>query len=223
MKRKHALVLGATGATGQELVKILLKDPIFEKVSIFVRKKVDLKHEKLIIHVINFSKLVKYKDLVQGDVLFSALGTTLADAGSKDKQFLVDFSYQYDFAKIASDKNVSILSLVSSLGANENSLFFYTKIKGKLEQAVKLLNFDNIQIFQPPSLIRQPELMRSGEKIGVTFFNAISSFGIFSSFKPISVNVLAFKMIEESKLVKNNRITIYDPKKIVKPTILINT
>ena len=216
MNRKHALVIGATGATGQELVKILLKDPIFDKVSIFIRRKVDLKHEKLNIHVIDFTKLEKYKDLVRGDVLFSALGTTLADAGSKDKQFLVDFSYQYDFAKIASDNNVSLLSLVSSLGANENSLFFYTKIKGKLEQAVKLLNFDNIQIFQPPSLIRQPELMRSGEKIGVKFFNTICIFGIFNSFKPISVYVLSLKMIEESKHVKNNRITIYDPKNITK-------
>ena len=216
MKRKHALVLGATGATGQELVKILIRDPIFEIVSIFVSRKVDLVHEKLNIHVIDFTKLDKYRDLVRGDILFSALGTTLFDAGSKDKQFLVDFSYQYDFAKIASDNTVSVLALVSSHGANENSLFFYIKIKGKLEQAVKLLNFDNIQIFQPPYLIRQPELIRSGEKIGVKFFNTICSFGILSSFKPISVNVLAFKMIEESKLVKNNRITIYDPKNIVK-------
>lgn len=216
MKRKHALVLGATGATGQELVKLLLKDSIFEKVSIFVRRKVDLKHEKLNIHVIDFTKLDNYRKLVSGDVLFSALGTTLADAGSKENQYLVDFTYQYDFAKIASDNGVSTFSLISSLGANNNSLFFYTKIKGKLEQAVKLLNFENIQIFQPPSLIRQPELMRSAEKIGVKFFKTICSFGIMSSFKPIPVIDLASKMIEESKLVKNNRITIYDPKNIVK-------
>ena len=76
------------------------------------------------IHVIDFTELEKYRDLVRGDILFSALGTTFADAGSKDKQFLVDFSYQYDFAKIASENKVRMLSLVSSLGANENSLFF---------------------------------------------------------------------------------------------------
>ena len=216
MNKKHALVLGATGATGQELVKFLIQDPIFEKVTIFVRRKVDLKHKKLNIHVIDFTKLDNYRKLVSGDVLFSALGTTLADAGSKENQYLVDFSYQYDFAKIASDNKVSTLSLVSSLGADENSLFFYTKIKGKLEQAVKLLNFENIQIFQPPSLIRQPELMRSGEKIGVKFFKTICSLGILNTFKPISVNDLAFKMIEESKLVRNNRVTTYDPKSIMK-------
>ena len=216
MNKKHALILGASGATGQELVKILLEDPIFEKVSIFIRREIDLKHEKLNIHVIDFTKLEEYRDLVRGDVLFSALGTTLSDAGSRDKQFLVDFSYQYDFAKIASDNQVGTLSLVSSLGANENSPFFYTRIKGKLEQAVKLLNFNKIQIFQPPSLIRQSKLMRSGEKLGVKFFNTICSFGILSSFKPILVNILAFKMIEESKLAKNNRITIYDSKNILK-------
>ena len=213
----HALVLGATVATGQELVKFLIQDPIFEKVTIFVRRKVDLKHKKLNIHVIDFTKLDNYRKLVSGDVLFSALGTTLANAGSKENQYLVDFSYQYDFAKIASDNKVSTLSLVSSLGADENSLFFYTKIKGKLEQAVKLLNFKNIQIFQPPSLIRQPELMRSGEKIGVKFFKTICSLGFLNTFKPISVNDLAFKMIEESKLVRNNRVTTYDPKSIMKP------
>jgi uncharacterized protein YbjT (DUF2867 family) len=217
MNKKHALVLGATGATGQELVKFLIQDPIFEKVTIFVRRKVDLKHKKLNIHVIDFTKLDNYRKLVSGDVLFSALGTTLANAGSKENQYLVDFSYQYDFAKIASDNKVSTLSLVSSLGADENSLFFYTKIKGKLEQAVKLLSFKNIQIFQPPSLIRQPELMRSGEKIGVKFFKTICSLGILNTFKPISVNDLAFKMIEESKLVRNNRVTTYDPKSIMKP------
>lgn len=216
MNRKHALVLGATGATGQELVKFLLKDPIFEKVSIFVRRKVDLQHEKLNVHVIEFTKLENYRKLIIGDVLFSALGTTLADAGSKENQYLVDYTYQYEFAKIASDNGVSTLSLVSSLGANVNSLFFYTKIKGKLEHAVKLLNFENIQIFQPPSLIRQPELMRSGEKIAVKFFKSMCSFGIFSSFKPINVNDLAFGMVQESKLIKNSRITTYDPKNIVK-------
>ena len=215
MNKKRALVLGATGATGQELVKFLIQDPIFEKVTIFVRRKVDLKHKKLNIHVIDFTKLDNYRELISGDVLFSALGTTLANAGSKENQYLVDFSYQYDFAKIASDNKVSTLSLVSSLGADENSLFFYTKIKGKLEQAVKLLNFENIQIFQPPSLIRQPELMRSGEKIVVKFFKTICSLGIFNKFKPISVNDLAFKMIEESKLIRNNRVTTYDPKSIM--------
>ena len=72
----HALVLGASGATGQEIVKLLLEDSNFTKVSVFVRRKINIKHEKLIIHEINFSKLSQYNSLVNGDILFSSLGTT---------------------------------------------------------------------------------------------------------------------------------------------------
>ena len=103
MKRLKAIVLGATGATGQELVKLLLNDPNFSKVSIFVRKKPRIKHEKLTTYEIDFSRLNEYKGLINGDVIFSALGTTLSQAGSKTRQYLVDFNYQYEFAKIGSE------------------------------------------------------------------------------------------------------------------------
>ena len=85
----HALVLGASGATGQEIVKLLLEDSNFTKVSVFVRKEINIKHEKLIIHEINFSKLSQYNSLVNGDILFSSLGTTKKEAGGKNEQFLV--------------------------------------------------------------------------------------------------------------------------------------
>ena len=211
MNNRHALVLGASGATGQELVRLLLDDTNYDKVSIFVRRKVDLEHTKLNINVIDFSKLNEYKDLVKGDVLFSALGTTLKDAGSKDSQYLVDYTYQYEFAKMASNNGVSTYSLVSSLGANENTPFFYPKIKGKLEESVKQLDFKTIQIFQPPSLIRQPELMRSGEKVSVKLFQKLNNIGMLKSLKPMPVTVLASKMISESNTASPDRITIYKP------------
>jgi hypothetical protein len=211
MKNRHALVLGATGATGQELVKLLIEDSNYSKVSIFVRRKVDIDHKKLNVHVIDFSKLNEYKDFVKGDVLFSALGTTLKDAGSKDKQYLVDYTYPYEFAKMASKNGVNTFSLVSSLGANENSPFFYPKIKGKLEESVSLLDFKSIQIYQPPSLIRQPELMRSGEKVSVKLFQKLNSVGILKSLKPMPVSDLASKMINESHVIQKERIMIYKP------------
>ena len=124
MKKLHALVLGATGATGKEMVKLLLEDSNFSKVSLFVRKKIHLDHEKLTIHKIDFSILSEYNSLVKGDILFSALGTTKQEAGGKKEQFLVDYTYQYEFAKIASENSVSHYSLVSSIGANKHSFFF---------------------------------------------------------------------------------------------------
>ena len=212
MKKLHALVLGATGATGKEMVKLLLEDSNFSKVSIFVRRKIDIEHEKLIIHKINFSRLSEYNNLVDGDICFSALGTTIQEAGGQKEQFLVDYTYQYEFAKMASENGISHYSLVSSIGANKDSFFFYPRIKGALEESVKSLKFNKIQIFQPPSLIRQPELMRKGERISIKFLQGINKFGFLKSLKPLLVEELAMKIINESLLTQTEKITTYKSK-----------
>ena len=212
MKKLHALVLGASGATGRELVKLLLYDSNFSQVSIFVRTVPKISDEKLKIHKIDFAKLEEYKDLIKGDILFSALGTTKKEAGGKKEQYLVDYTYQYEFAKMASDNGVTNYSLVSSTGANSNSSFFYPKIKGELEESVKKLNFKKIDIFQPPMLIRQPDLMRSGEKSGIKFLNAVNKIGILKSQKPLNVKDLALKMIKEALNIREERITTFTTK-----------
>ena len=206
MKKLDALVIGATGATGQEIVSLLLEDDSFSSVSIFVRKDPNITHTKLKTYVIDFYKVEDYRELIKGDVLFSCLGTTLRTAGSKEKQYLVDYTYQYEFAKIASDNGVPIYSLVSSTGANENSPIFYPKIKGKLEEAIKKLPFKTIQIFQPPTLIRQKNLMRTGEKIGIKIFGFLNSFGILKSQKPLPVSTLAKVMVDHLKIKQKEKV-----------------
>jgi hypothetical protein len=209
MKKLDALVIGATGATGQEIVSLLVEDDDFDSVSIFVRKDPNITHTKLKTNVIDFSKLEEYRELIKGDVLFSCLGTTLQTAGSKEKQYLVDFTYQYEFAKAASDNGVPIYSLVSSTGANENAPIFYPKIKGKLEEAIKKLPFKTIQIFQPPTLIRQKNLRRTGEKIGILIFGVLNSFGILKSQKPLHVSKLAKVMVEQIKIKQKEKVNTF--------------
>ena len=174
MKKIRAIILGSTGATGQEILKLLLKNSDISEIVILVRRKIYLKHEKLKIYQIDFSNLSSYKKLIKGDIFISSLGTTLNDAGSKNNQFLIDYSYQYELAKIASENNVKHYTLISSIGANKNSIFYYLKIKGLLEYNIKKLNFRSIHIFQPPSLIRQPDLIRKGERISIFIFNLIN-------------------------------------------------
>lgn len=212
MKKLHALVLGASGATGQVLVKLLLEDSNFSKVSVFTRKTLTVEHQKLEKHKIDFSELEKYKSLITGDILFSAFGTTRKDAGSKDQQYLIDYTYQFEFAKMASENGVQHYALVSSTGANDKSFFFYPKIKGALEKSIKMLPFKTIQIFQPPTLIRQPELMRAVEKSAIKIFNRLNRIGLFKSQKPLDVGDLAKKMIFEALSENRESITTYNRK-----------
>jgi len=212
MENLHALVIGATGATGRELVNKLLIDDDFDQVSIFVRTAPNIKQQKLKINIIDFKELEKHKDIIKGDILFSALGTTKKDAGGKDQQYEIDYTYQYEFAKKAADNGVGQLSLVSSVGANAKSSFFYPKIKGALEEAVKKLDFKKIDIFQPPMLIRQPDLMRDGEKSGIKILNRLNKIGILKSQKPLAVEALAEKMLKIAKTPSKEKATTYRPK-----------
>ena len=106
MKEKTAIIIGATGLVGGALLDQLLDDPAYSSVVIFVRRSTEKQHPKLVEHVIDFAEPDSWKDLVKGDVLFSALGTTRKQAGSVAAQRIVDYDYQFQFAKIAAANGV---------------------------------------------------------------------------------------------------------------------
>jgi uncharacterized protein YbjT (DUF2867 family) len=214
MKKLKALVIGATGATGRELVNLLINDEDFDKVSIFVRKAPDLEHEKLKIHIIDFNEIIKHKELIKGDILFSSLGTTKKEAGGKQRQYIIDYTYQYEFAKIAAENGVDQLSLVSSIGANPKSFMFYPKMKGELESDVKKLKFKKIDIFQPPILIRQPEVIRKAEKKAISIIQKLNKLGILKSQQPLMVSNLAERMVKTVKTNSKEKVNTYLPKEI---------
>lgn len=197
-----ALVLGATGATGKDLVNKLLQDGQFTEVHTFGRRGLDIDNDKLTSHVVDFEDPDSWKPLVKGDVAFSCLGTTLKDAGSKEAQRKVDFDYQYNFAKAARDNNVEDYILVSSYGANPNSKIFYSRMKGELEQEVKKLHFNKMTIFQPGMLERK-DTDRSGEVLGGKIIKFVNKLGMFESQKPLPTEVLAQAMINSSKIKSN--------------------
>ncbi|WP_232013445.1 NAD(P)H-binding protein [Weeksella virosa] len=193
-KTMNALIIGATGATGKELVQQLLEHPAYSSITIFVRKNTFKVHPKLTVHCIDFSKPEKWQQWVVGDVLFSALGTTLKKAGSKKNQWTIDFDYQYTFARIAKENKVPKYVLVSASRANENSIFFYSKMKGKLEKAVEQLKFEQCIIVRPPLLVR-PNSDRKGENLAVYVLQFINRIGLLQKQKPLPTYRLAQAML----------------------------
>lgn len=194
----HALLIGATGATGKDLLELLLNDMSFQQVSIFVRRPLKRQHPKLTVHVIDFDKINQWHHLVKGDVLFSCLGTTLKAAGSKEAQWKIDYDYQYNFAKVAKENQIDNYVLISSDFADPKSSLYYSRMKGMLEEAVKGLNFAKITIFNPPLLARKNS-DRIGEVIGLKVLRFFNALGLFNAQKPLPTEVLAQAMINCAK------------------------
>ena len=194
---KIANIIGASGLVGHQLLIQILDHPEFEKVRIFVRRPSGISHPKLEEQIIDFDRTESWKPLVQGDVLFSTLGTTIKTAKTKENQYRVDFTYQYEFAKAASENGVSTYLLVSSMGANPKSSVFYSRMKGELEEVVAKLPFQKLFIIRPSILDGDRQEKRAGEKVGLILSRFVTRF-ILKVYKPTPVNLLASKMISLS-------------------------
>ena len=188
-----ALIIGATGATGKDLLLQLLADDTYTEVHCFVRKPMSISHPKLHAHVVNFDTPEVWADLLHGDVAFSCLGTTLAVAGSKEAQWRVDYDYQYAFAQQCKANGVPTFVLISAAGATAQSKLFYNRMKGQLEDAMKALEFTRLLIFQPSVLVRKGS-DRKGEQFGLKMIVLLNKIGLFKRYRPMPTNVLAQRM-----------------------------
>ncbi len=190
-----AIVIGATGAVGKDLVEELLSRREYEKIITFTRRPLDIKSEKIESCIIDFDRPSDWAHLVKGDVLFSALGTSLKQAGSKEAQYRIDHDYQLSFAKAARENGVPHVVLVSSLGADPSSSFFYMKLKGIIERDVEALQFPQLSILRPPSLIRK-HAKRPAETVSVKLFQLANALGLFKTMAPVPTEAVARKMAD---------------------------
>ena len=193
-----AIVIGSTGLVGGEIIKSLLARADIEKVISFVRRSTEQRRlqgsEKLEEHVVDFDKIESWKDLIKGDVLFSALGTTRSQAGSKEEQYKVDYRYQWDVARTAKENGVHSYVLISSVGADAESPFFYLQMKGELEKDIGILGFKKIRILRPAALKGQREKPRLGERIGTRILDLAIPFipkTLRSQIRPVEAKMVA--------------------------------
>jgi len=192
---RTAIVIGATGLVGRHLTEQLLRDRRFELVKIFVRRSTGITNGKLQEHVVDFDNPDGWKKLVTGDVLYSAMGTTLRQAGSKEAQYKTDYTYQYQVAKVAAANGVPEYVLVSAAGSSPDSSVFYSRIKGELERDVQKLPFETIHIIRPGMLAGEREKVRTGEQLGVGVLNIISLIPGLKKLRPIQGGEVARAML----------------------------
>jgi uncharacterized protein YbjT (DUF2867 family) len=189
-----ANVIGATGLVGKQLVSQLLENEHFGKVRIFVRRDSGLSHPKLEQLIVDFADEKTWAKKLTGDVLFSALGTTLKQAGSKAKQYEVDFTFNLNFAQKAKANGIENYVLVSSIGANSKSALFYTRIKGELDDTVANLGFENLTILRPSYLSGERDEKRWMEELSLPIVGFVTKL-ILKKYRPISGGIVAKAMI----------------------------
>lgn len=208
---RTALVIGATGLVGRQLVGQLLEHPGFSEVRCFSRRSLHMSHPNLREHVVDFNEPDNWSGLLAGDILFSCLGTTLKAAGSKKAQWKIDFDYQLNTAACAAANRVPVYVLVSAVGADAGSRVFYSRMKGKLEEAVQHLPFTRIRILRPSFLDGNRTESRPGEAIGLAvarFFRFVPG---LRAYRPIRVETVARAMIRAALLDAEERVIVFSP------------
>jgi uncharacterized protein YbjT (DUF2867 family) len=196
---KKAILIGATGLIGRALIRQLTADTDYSEVLLIARKKIENLPAKFQLIQVNFDEIEKCKSEITGDVLFSTLGTTLKTAGSKEAQYKIDFDYQFNVAKIASDNGVKNLVLLSSAGASSKSSIFYSRMKGKLDEAVQKLKFDHVSIIRPSMLVGKREEFRLSEKIFTPLAYIVNIIPFARKYRPIKDSIVAQAMINAVK------------------------
>jgi uncharacterized protein YbjT (DUF2867 family) len=167
LQKQAALLAGATGLVGGKILGLLTRDEGIGEVRVLVRRPLPegLKGPKVQELITDFRDLERHTDWFRVDLVFSALGTTIAKAGSQAAFRRVDFDYPLSIARAARAAGARHFLLVSALGADPRSFFFYNRVKGELEEAVRSLGYPSFTVARPSLLLGAREERRLGEEL----------------------------------------------------------
>ena len=162
---KNVLLLGATGLVGRELLSLLFDDGDVQRVVVIARRATGAKHAKLDEHVIDLDAMDAHANLFEVDQIFCALGTTIKQAGTKERFRVVDHDYALTAARLGKAHGATHYLLVSALGANAESHVFYNRVKGEVERDVIAVGYRSTTIARPSLLLGHRDEYRRGERI----------------------------------------------------------
>jgi uncharacterized protein YbjT (DUF2867 family) len=167
-RARVAMVAGATGLVGREILAALLADKTYSSVHSVGRRTVNLQHPKLTQHVVNFAALPQLPPV---DDCFVALGTTIKVAGSQAAFRAVDLDAVLALALAVHAQGATKLGVVSAMGASAQSPIFYNRIKGEMEASLVGMGFHSLVIARPSLLDGQRQSLqqapRAAERLGL--------------------------------------------------------
>ncbi|MEI4768996.1 NAD(P)H-binding protein [Psychrobacillus sp. FJAT-51614] len=210
MEKRTAIVVGATGLTGSFLVRQLCESEEYVAVSILTRKDITYKHPKLDVKIIDFDTLEE-KDLEIADDLFCCLGTTMKKAKTKENFETVDFTYPLQIASLAKKRGIQHVLVISAAGSSVKSPFFYSRVKGRMEQELIDLNLPQLSIFRPSLLTGNRGEFRFGERLAEGVFQLLNPLlvGPFKRFRSIEGKQLAYAMYHFAVHRNKNKVNTY--------------
>ena len=196
-------LFGATGLIGNEILKLLENDSVFEKINVVSRRHVELKSKKSTLNIIDFKDFNSYLNVIDGsDVVLAAIGTTQSKVGFNKKKYReIDFDIISNTVKACKEKNVKHFSFVSSAGADINNKSFYLKLKGEIEKEVESKQLNSSTVYRPSLLLGNRKENRFGEKVAQILIPLIS-FLFPDNYKPIKASDVAKAMVTESKKIE---------------------
>jgi uncharacterized protein YbjT (DUF2867 family) len=195
-----AVIVGASGLIGSNLLKILLASPQYTEVLVLVLKKMPVSHQKLTQWNINFDELDQHADLITGHAVFSCLGTTKNQTPDEKQYRKIDYEYPLQLAQFAKQNGVKQFHVVTAIGANKNSSTFYLRLKGELEDALQKLGLETLHIYRPSMLTGQRKRNHLLEKIATGLFKVIDPLliGRLKKYRSIKGETVALAMFKKS-------------------------
>ena len=194
---RTALVAGGSGLVGGLLLRQLLEDADYDRVTALTRRTLALTHKKLVQRVVDFDRLAEVSDFPRVHDVFCCLGTTIKQAGSQEAFRKVDLTYVAELGRMAVRHRASQFLLVTAIGSDPGSRVFYNRVKGEAEEAVRRLQFDGIQIFRPSLLLGARTQNRPAERIAMVLSPLVGWMlvGSLASYRPIKAATVARAMV----------------------------
>ena len=199
--QKTAIIAGASGLIGSQLLPLLLASNRYAKVIAVGRKPLPQVHPKLEQRVLDFDQLEQHSMRLIADDVYCCLGTTMRQAGSRAAFYRVDYLYVVTLAALTARNFASQLLVVSAMGADAGSRIYYNRVKGEMEAAVRQTPFRAIHFFRPSLLLGERNEKRPAERIGAILLRALNPLllGPLRKYRPVPAAAVAQAMLRAAQ------------------------